>query len=47
MTASATPTVTAAISAAKVMRNVISNASESVPQSLIKVCTINSGPGRM
>ncbi len=47
MIASETPTTIAAISAAKVMRNVISNEPESVPQSFQSVCAIRSGPGRM
>ena len=47
MIASETPTVIAAISAAKVMRSVIHSESDSVPQSFHRVCAISSGPGRM
>jgi hypothetical protein len=47
MIASDTPTTTAAVSAAKVMRSVIKSEPESVPQSLQSVSPIRIGPGRI
>ena len=46
MIASETPTVTAAISAAKVMRSVIQSESDSVPQSFHSVCADQQRAGQ-